>query len=66
MDIAGKARTPLISQTDKASKALVELFPKGFNASRLSLTNLLSYVYKDKGLEAARNSLLSNFIILSQ
>ena len=57
VDIAAKARTPLISQTDKASKALVELFPKGFDASRLSLTNLLSYVYKDKGLEAARNAI---------
>ena len=57
VDIAAKAKTPLISQTDKASKALVELFPKGFDASRISLSNLLSYVYKDKGLEVARNAI---------
>ena len=57
VDIAGKANEPLILQTDKASKALVELFPKGFDSSRVSLSRLLSYLYEHKGLDATRNAI---------
>jgi len=57
VDIAAKAKAPLTSQTDKASKALVTLFPKGFDASALSLSRLLGYLYEHKGLEATRNAI---------
>ena len=57
VDIAAKAKAPLTSQTDKASKALVALFPKGFDASALSLSRLLGYLYEHKGLDATRNAI---------
>jgi len=57
VDIAAKAKAPLTSQTDKASKALVALFPKGFDASGLSLSRLLGYLYEHKGLEATKNAI---------
>ena len=57
VDIAAKAKAPLTSQTDKASKALVALFPKGFDASALSLSRLLGYLNEHKGPVVTKNAI---------
>ena len=54
IDIAARANTPLTKLKDAPSRALVELFPEGFNAKNLSLNRLLAYAYKHKGLEATK------------
>ena len=57
VDIANIAKVPLISRTDAASKSLLTLLPEGFDNSRVTLSNLLQYIYKDKGLVAAQNAI---------
>ena len=57
VDIAAKAKAPLTSQADKASKALVTLFPKGFDASALSLSRLIGYLNEHKGPVATKNAI---------
>ena len=57
-----KANEPLLKQSDKASRELVDLFPKGFDGSQLSLSKLLAYLYKHKGLEATNEMLFRDII----
>ena len=57
VDIADIAKVPLISRTDAVSKSLLTLLPEGFDNSRVTLSNLLQYIYKDKGLVAAQNAI---------
>ena len=57
VDIANIAKVPLISRTDAASKSLLALLPEGFDNKKVTLSNLLQYVYKDKGLVAAQNAI---------
>ena len=57
VDIANIAKVPLISRTDAASKSLLTLLPEGFDNSRVTLSNLLQYIYQDKGLVAAQNAI---------
>ena len=35
----------------------MELFPKGFDSSQVSLSRLLAYLYKEKGLSATKNAI---------
>ena len=57
VDIADIAKVPLISRTDAASKSLLTLLPEGFDNSRVTLSNLLQYIYQNKGLVAAQNAI---------
>ena len=57
VDIANIAKVPLISRTDAASKSLLTLLPEGFDNKRVTLSNLLQYIYQDKGLVVAQNAI---------
>jgi len=57
VDIANIAKVPLISRTDAASKSLLTLLPEGFDNKQVTLSNLLQYIYQDKGLVAAQNAI---------
>jgi len=62
IDIADRANTPLIKLKDAPSRALVELFPEGFNSKNLSLNRLLAYTYKHKGLKATQAAIEKHHI----